>query len=475
MTFGVSLVRLLDDHRSVWWVFVLAIAVRLALLMFLHDSYYTSGMAQGELARNLAEGRGFVVNIPFSASISEAQWEEGRLIDIRESVERFPPADHSEDFRPFIAYMMPGQGILLAGTYLLTGIYSYLPLQIVQALVDALSVFMLVSIGSMVLSRRAGFLAAFLFALYIPEARLAITATRDAWMPVMYTLIAYAAVRAWKKDRLWDHVLLGLTVVCTAYFRAEVLLLSVWVGIFLLLVGRKLRTVGPRVAVSIVPIILILLPWTVRNEQVFDRLIPTNTGLWMAMWQSFGEYPNDFGAVNNDRVTLKQMRDAGYMEAYDTPEYDALFRPKVMEVLTEHPVWVGWTVARRLARMPFQMHAWGLTVTDEIHGAGSPYPTGIVAADTYMEYVLQDPVRLLVHLFARGLNLLLFISVALWFWKNRTANWQAGLILFSVPLYNILVHAVIGTMARYILPTNPIHLLFLAALIATSVPRAAER
>lgn len=464
MTIPVSIRTLLDDHRAVWWIFGTALFVRLLLLILLHDSYYTSGMAQGELARNIVEGRGFVVNIPFADSIGALSAKENRLVDVHEGVERFSPADSPSDFRPFIAYMMPGQGILLAGTYVLTGSYTYLPLQTLQAIIDACGVFLLIGLGESLFNRRVGLVAAMLFSIYIPEARLAITATRDAWMPIIYLGAAYAAVRMWKEPSVRRAFVLGLVVAIGAYFRSEILLLPVWVGGTAILAGRSWRISASNAAVAMIPVVILLLPWTIRNYVVFDRIIPTNTGLWVAMWQSFGEYENDFGAVNNDVVSVGQMRAAGHDEPFDSPEYDALFRPKVMQVLAERPFWVGWTILRRLARIPFQMHAWGLSTTDDIHGSASPYPTGTVDIPMYIDLILRDPPRLIVHAVARTVNLILFAGVAWWFWRHRLRGWQAGLILFCVPLYNVLVHAVIGVHARYILPTNSIHLIFLAAL-----------
>ena len=467
MNLPVRIRSLLEDRRTIWWIVGIALGVRLIMLLLLHDSFYTSGMAQGELARNLAEGRGFVINGSFADSLGQLQIAEDRLVDVGEAVARFSPTDEQAELRPFIAYMMPGQGILLAGSYLLTGTYSYLPLQVLQIIIDSLGVLLIVQIGTLLFSRHVGLLAAMGFAVYIPEARLAITATRDAWMPIIYLLTVYASVRLWKDPVVRNALLLGGIIGLGIYFRTEILLIPIFVGVAYILTGHTIRTMSKMVVVAFLPIILLLAPWTTRNYVVFDKFIPTNSGFWVAMWECLGEYPNDFGAVHSDIITQQQMRDAGHEEAFDTPEYDALFRPKVLGVLAEHPASVGWTIVRRLIRMPLQMHAWGIPATDDIHSSRPPYPTGSADAGSYLQRLLDDPGRLLIHVLLRGVNLTLFVAIGFWFWRNRRGDWRPGLVLVAVPLYNVLIHAITCAHARYIVPTNSLHLVFLAAIVVS--------
>ncbi len=457
--------HILDHSRSVWMIFAVALFVRGVMLVALHDSSYTSGMAQGELARNIVEGRGFVIHSPFSDSLGALQSREDRLVDIEEGLENFQPDTNAYNFRPFIAYMMPGQGILLSGMYALTGSYSYVPLQIVQVIVDSCIVFLIVATGSLLFSRQAGLLAAIAFAVYIPEARLIVSATRDAWMPILYAGTAYASARLWRQPGAVNALILGTVTAVAVYFRSEIILLPAWIAMLSLATGSSVKIALKRLAIAMVPVLLLLTPWTARNFLIFDRLIPTNTGMWVAMWECFGEYPNEFGAVHNDVVTLEQMRKEGHAEAFDAPEYDDLFRPKVLGVLRDHPMWVAWTVLRRIARIPFQMHAWGISATDDIHSAAPPYAVGSAEIGPYFSYLLDHPSRLFAHLMARGVNLALYLGVMLWFWKNRRGRWKEGLVLLAIPSYNILIHSVTCTHARYILPTNALLLLFIAALL----------
>lgn len=82
------------------FLYVAALVVRLTLLTQTHHDYFISGMAQGELARNIAERRGFVVNSSFWDPLNKSQLTEQRLIDIEEAIQANPPEDNPENFRP---------------------------------------------------------------------------------------------------------------------------------------------------------------------------------------------------------------------------------------------------------------------------------------------------------------------------------------------------------------------------------------
>ncbi|MEX1138024.1 MAG: glycosyltransferase family 39 protein, partial [Bacteroidota bacterium] len=443
-----TIIGLIRSTPALWGIFGLAIVVRLVLLVTLHDSYYTAGMAQGELARNIAEGRGFVVNEIVAAEAGRLQDSLRRLVDVEDVLAGMEPHDSPEHLRPFIAYMMPGQGILLAGTYRLFGEYRYIYLQSLQVVVDSIGVFLLFWLGTMLFGAKVGLITSLLFAVYIPEARLAISATRDAWMPILYLSSACALVFAWKADSPKGWLILGLCVAVGAYFRSEILLLPFFALAVKFIIERRIQPVLKPALLALLPIVLLITPWSIRNSMVFDRILPTNSGLWLAMWQSFGEYENDFGAVNNDVVTFQQTREWGYTAAFDTPEYDDIFRARVLQVVSERPVWVAWTVIRRLARIPFQMHAWGISSTEDMVPGNESYPVGKVDVGSYWNYITGDPLRFITHLIARGVNVVLYASVAIWFFSiGRNARLE-GLLLLIVPLYNILVHAVIGVHAR---------------------------
>jgi hypothetical protein len=282
----------------------------------------------------------------------------------------------------------------------------------------------------------------------------------------VYLGSASAVVAVWKRPTLRGYLTLGIVTVAGAYFRSEILLLPFFYLLVKFALHRNFPEILKGAGLVLLPIIVLLLPWTLRNMMVFDRVIPTNTGLWLAMWQSFGEYENDYGAVNNDQVTFQQTREWGYSADFDSPEYDDIFKSRVFEVIADDPGWVAWTMTRRLARIPFQMHAWGIPQTEDMTSSNKDYNVGNVDFGSYWRYITSDFSRFAAHVGARGVNAILYAAVVVWFFTLGRRLRPEGLILLVAPLYNILIHAVLGVHARYILPTNIFLLPFIAAFIA---------
>jgi hypothetical protein len=122
-----------------------------------------------------------------------------RLIDVDEYLQSYstwcsqiePQLDQRKP-EPFIAYMMPGPGILLAGTYLIFGHHKYIYLQVIQALADALGVLLIAGIGRRFLTESIAICGAYFYAVFVPQARLAIAGgLRDAWMPILLLVTLY--------------------------------------------------------------------------------------------------------------------------------------------------------------------------------------------------------------------------------------------------------------------------------------------
>jgi Dolichyl-phosphate-mannose-protein mannosyltransferase len=284
--------------RHLTLAILLAMLVRFALLVRLHDAYYVAGMAQGDLAYALVNDKGFLHNALPGCGLGAVQARFKRLIDVDEYLQFYPtwcsqiePQLEPRKPEPFIAYMMPGPGILLAGTYLFFGHHKYIYLQVIQALVDALGVLLIAGIGRRFFRESVAICGAYFYAVFVPQARLAIAGgLRDAWMPILLLVTLYCFLSGWLQPKKMSWFLYaGASLGVAAYFRPAILPVALF---WILLLGFS-RRVGPArlLATSTAlcaPVIALLLPWWIRNLEVFHRFIPTNSGFSMAVWRVSG-------------------------------------------------------------------------------------------------------------------------------------------------------------------------------------------
>jgi 4-amino-4-deoxy-L-arabinose transferase-like glycosyltransferase len=136
-------------------------------------------------------------------------------------------------------------------------------------------------------ARAAGLLAAFAVAVYPPFIHS--TGELMSEPPAILTLPAAILAFLWasEKERAWAWLVPGLLFGLTAMFRPEYLLVGAAFVVFAgLRVGLSrgwrpgLAGAGLLVAALLVPIV----PWTIRNLDVLDRVVPISTGSGKALY-----------------------------------------------------------------------------------------------------------------------------------------------------------------------------------------------
>jgi hypothetical protein len=186
--------------------------------------------------------------------------------------------------------------------------------------------------------------------------------------------------------------------------------------------GWRRATVGGAVALAAAA--LVLAPWVVRNERVFDRFIPTRIGIGQNLWEGLGEVHNDFGAVLDDRVTAAQVRREDPSLVYGTPAYDDHLRDKGTKAIREHPGHYAEVVARRAVVTTIDQHSLS-------------WPQGVI-----------EP--------------LLFLAAA----ATLLATWvrfrPEHAFLLAIPVATLLPYLLLHVEPRYVLPAAVAYLIWAA-------------
>ncbi|HEV8375683.1 MAG TPA: glycosyltransferase family 39 protein [Candidatus Polarisedimenticolia bacterium] len=446
---------------------LLALAVRVPMLCIYHDAYLTGGITTslGLVARNLLEGRGLTETTGPAEILLlyDRQAQEGRLRDIEE----FPdPAD--QPTAPLIQ-RMPGYPALLALSWRITKSYRYLPLQIIQVLLSSLLPALLYDAGRRFFGEGPGRIAGILACLNLAEARLAVVPLYDGWMVFLAGVVLWGLARSMERGfPTASFAFLGLWIAAGIYLKSTLLVLPFCLSLFLLprlgilpMLPRGLLLVG-------LPL-LALIPWTLRNERIFHRPIVTNTFFWPSVWEGFGEVPNPFGAVLDDRGTFLQATDSRPGLTYGSPEYDDYFRVKVLEVWRSHPRFVIALWARRIARgLLFPGNPWGIAGVDREEKSYARFHRETGGGP--LSYVGQRPAVALIKLLQRLWDPLLFLLALAGVLANRS-RFKDILPLLAFPAAFFIVTVPVHLEGRYVLPSSAVFLLFASVPVSAWILR----
>jgi len=262
----------------------------------------------------------------------------------------------------------PGAPFLYAASFFATGGAREGTARIVEALLGVATILVVFALGWRLggrdLGRWAGLFAAFAVAVYPPF--LHTTGELMSEPPAMLTLPAAILAFLWASDRkdnvnrvapgmrgqlhsLWPWLVPGLLFGLTAMFRPEYLLVG---AAFVVL--AFIRIAWPRAgagkgsnwtaglaaaAVLLVAIVIPILPWTVRNYVVLDRVVPISTGGGKALY--VGTYlpaDGEYQRVKALLVQRYQHRDlAPNSEALDDVNPTPLFNRVAKEEMDSDP------------------------------------------------------------------------------------------------------------------------------------------
>jgi 4-amino-4-deoxy-L-arabinose transferase-like glycosyltransferase len=371
----------------------------------------------------------------------------------------------SDKFVPFYQ-LPPGTSTLLAITYWVFGQNTYIPLRVLQAIIDSFGCLIIFLIGRELFNRRIGLISAFLYAVWLPIAYLSTWPLQDALMPFITLVCLYFFVMGIRRKAIKFYILSGLFAGVGCYFQPTILLLPLFfsLGSFVYYwhksnLGRQIAYTAKVTAISMVVLVLVITPWIVRNYHITGSIIVMRPGPWSGLWEGFGEFgENPVGAQLSDDATYELARkELGYDVEYMSPAYQAFFKPKVLNAIKEYPGWYTGLVAKRIPRAIFNFSELGIhnfpliradypVWLDYLYDTGSVgYVTAIkkmcsgMGDGTFWTMLKANPwgafYFVLVWVFAIIPPLLSIFA----FWIARK-DWRSLVLIATVPAYFIIIH-----------------------------------
>jgi hypothetical protein len=272
----------------------------------------TSGMTlwDAEMARNLLQGRGWVLNWHFVERLDRAVVERNAMVDPQD----YLPADDGRPgaLAPLALFAhTPGYSLWLAASFAIGGGLRFAYSQWMQIALDSCACLLVFGIGRRLWSTTAGLIGALIYAFSLAHVYVAIQTVAAATDSFWALLIAYGVVRLWSDRDERPFPIVGMICIVAAtvcetainsYMFWMPLIVALWAALVSLGVPAA-RRLAVDLVVAQVAVIVLLTPWALRNQRVYGQFAYTRQQFWEFVWElPIGNVPNPWGMTfgNND-------------------------------------------------------------------------------------------------------------------------------------------------------------------------------
>jgi len=337
-------IRSLRNHPG-WFtlaVFVVALGVRLVLLAGPYDSLrHGSASTYGSAAIGLATGDGLTIT---AAEVEALEAYRGNLaVDVVNL--------RADDPREPLIEFLPGTAWLVALLWRITPWQSFLPLLVLQSLLDAA----LTAVFCLLVFRRWPVLAVLLavaMAVNIGVIKRVLMIGYDYWPQFGVLVYLAGLILIVPRSRPWAALAgLGVILGAVVWFREITSLLPLAAAPFIYMAFRHAgkasrRGALARAAVLALPVVLSLFALSAYRENLTGNSRPTRSTFWHTFMAGVGQFPNPYGLVNNDQSVLEfarglepSLREMTVHEMWSQPdsEYELVLKRQAMVFVREHP------------------------------------------------------------------------------------------------------------------------------------------
>jgi len=329
--YGASVVAFLENKDRRWVIVSLVLLGVILRLVWLLWTPYAPGAAHTEdtimlqHAKDLAEGRGFINSLGQSTAARPVGY-------------------------PFVlSLLVPTSGVI-----------NLLYLGFIHILLAIMTLGIIYAVGNMLGGPLVGVVALFLSAFY-PTLIFStkIVLEEHFFLPLFLGGIAFL-ISDYKKPQLWKVITAAALTGLSAYFRPFSSVMSVTVFIVWCLGRREFRKALVRAVVFQFILILVAMPWAIRNQYKLGKPVLYTTLIGGVLYCGNNENPNQ---VMN---TLEQGGDPAYNLAKNEVERNAAGLHAAGRWIAAHPQEflsrIGW---RTLYFLGLKRESW--IITDNFH------------------------------------------------------------------------------------------------------------
>ena len=261
--------------------FVLAVLVVRILYVLAAPSYTTDRYKDYEvIADNIAAGRGY--------SASPGFYGHTRV-------------EPTAFFAPVYTYFYAGARYLCESSP-----SSYLLIRLIQCFISAVSVILVFRIAKLLFNQTTAFLTSLVFLLHPVYSHYAGQCNEATFAVFICLLCVYLYLRLVARASLKRFALLGTAMGIAILTNPSLLPGLVVLVLYLAYAGRnKPLDTAKGILLVVVPALLVVTPWTVRNYLVFNRLVFVKSCLGMNLWRGNNEFAT--GTIIGERPDPRQL------------------------------------------------------------------------------------------------------------------------------------------------------------------------
>jgi len=279
----------------------------------------TTGYEYSDIARHLAEGKGY-------SGTGFFRLHEGPT-----------------------AFLAPAYSYLLA---MLIKIFGFLPghraMQILQAMLNGLSCGMIYLVAKRIFNKEAALVSAAIFSVYLPFIYWSI----HIWDTLLFSAVLLGIIFSllnYKPGQYLKALLSGGLLGFGALINPVLLGIVPFIALYLLFkFSSSWRKNLFGIIIMLIMLLLMILPWTVRNHHVFNKIIPVRTGFWLNLYLGnnpdatgtiFLKYKGDVFPNYDDGITVHFLGNmASEIKQLNEYDLDQLFKVKYFDYLRRYPL-----------------------------------------------------------------------------------------------------------------------------------------
>jgi 4-amino-4-deoxy-L-arabinose transferase-like glycosyltransferase len=342
--------------------------------------------------------------------------------------------DKEEPYRPSVT-RGPIYPLFLSLIYILFG-HNFLAVRIAQAIISAFSCLLIYWIGKHTFNERVGIISSLISSLWIGLIAYTGYILTETLFTFWLLLTVLFFIKAVKERSTPFYLLTGVSLGITTLTRPTSLAFPLFVPLVLIPIYQNKKKALVHSLLLLTAMLIILIPWTIRNYMHFRTVIPTHLHLGNVLWGGkFSVYTYDDRLRGDSREQEKVIQKMKKLtEGLSPIEADKkLFKEGVKDIIQDPGLYFKAFIKKviLLWRDPIGKHVL-----------------------KWRGYSLASNILVILYYLFLGLSVIgIVISIR---------QWRSTLPILSIILYFTLIYGLLHAIPRYHLPIIPYVLVFAA-------------